>query len=144
MPVGIPYVEDGFGWTRAVAIPVRGGGTTYEIRSAGDWAELCRRYPREVTASRRHDWYRVTGRAGRWLLPDWGRVAADWDAVHLTGWAYLTAATQEIVIDAEYSTIIGGWGPDETYWLTGLVREIEGPRVHWRADAPEGPWRRVE
>ncbi|GAA1649516.1 hypothetical protein [Microbacterium flavum] len=142
LPAGIPYVEDGFGWTRAVAVPVRGAGQTYEIRGAAEWAHLCGAYPREVTASRRHDWYRVTGREGRWLLPDWGRVAEDWDAVHLTGWAYLTAATREIVVDAEYSSVIGGWGPDETYWLTGLVREVEGPRVHWRADAPEGPWRR--
>jgi hypothetical protein len=68
-PAGIPYVEDGFGWTRAVAIPVRGAGRTYEIRAASDWTALCARYPLEVTASRRHDWYRATGRAGRWLLP---------------------------------------------------------------------------
>ncbi|MBN9175984.1 MAG: hypothetical protein J0I43_01235 [Microbacterium sp.] len=144
VPAGIPYVEDGFGWTRALAIPVAGAGRTYEVRGADDWAHLCRTYPREVTAARRHDWYSVTGRDGRWLLPDWGRVAGEWDAVHLSAWGYLTAATREIVVDAEYSSMIAGWGPDETYWLTGLVREIEGPRVHWRADRPEGPWRRAE
>lgn len=144
LPVGIPYVEDGFGWTRARAVPVRGGGRTFEIRDADDWAELCRRHPLEVTASRRHDWYRTTGRDRRWLLPDWSSVAEEWDAVHLTGWAYLTAATREIVIDDDFSSVLGGWGPDETYWLTGFVREVEGPRVHWVADAPEGPWRRAE
>lgn len=127
-----------------MAIPVRGGGRALEIRDADDWAELCRRHPLEVTASRRHDWYRTTGRDRRWLLPDWSRVAEEGDAVHLTGWAYLTAATREIVIDDEHSSVIGGWGPDETYWLSGLVREVEGPRVHWLADAPEGPWRRAE
>ncbi|MCT9001399.1 hypothetical protein [Microbacterium memoriense] len=142
VPTGIPYVEDGFGWTRAVAIPVAGGGRTYEIRSERDWAELCRRYPLEVTASRRHDWYRTTGRAGRWLLPDWGRVAGEWDAVHLTAWAYLTAATREIVVDDEYSSVIGGWAPDETYWLSGLVRPGAGPPVVWTAEDPVGPWHR--
>ena len=47
VPAGIPFVEDGFGWTHAVAIPVRGGGRTFEIRTADDWAELCRRFPIE-------------------------------------------------------------------------------------------------
>ncbi len=144
LPAGIPYVEDGFGWTRAVAIPVRGAGRTYEIHGAADWAHLRRTYPLDVTNSRRHDWYRVTGRGGRWLLPDWSRVADDWDAVHLSGWGYLTAATREIVVDAEYSSVIGGWGPDETYWLSGKVREIDEPRVHWIADEQGGPWRRVD
>ncbi|WP_292834321.1 hypothetical protein [Microbacterium sp.] len=142
LPAGIPFVEDGFGWTRAVAIPVAGAGRTLEIRSEADWAHLCARYPLEVTASRRHDWYRTTGRAGRWLLPDWGRVAGEWDAVHLTTWCYLTAATREIVVDDEYSSVIGGWGPDETYWLTGLVRPGIAPRVIWTAEEPVGPWRR--
>lgn len=143
VPAGIPYVEDGFGWTRAVAIPVRGAGATLEIRSADDWAELCRRYPLEVTASRRHEWYQTTGRDGRWLLPDWGRVAGDWACVHLSAWAYLTAATRAIDVDDEYASIIAGWGPDETYWLDGLVREVEGPRELWVADDSEGPWRRA-
>ncbi len=83
---------------------------------AADWAHLCRTYPLDVTNSRRHDWYRVTGRGGRWLLPDWSRVADDWDAVHLSGWGYLTAAT----------------------------REIDEPRVHWDAEERGDPWRRVD
>lgn len=142
-PAGIPDVEDGFGWTRAVAIPVRGAGRTYEIRTADDWVELCGRYPLEVTASRRHEWYRTTDRAGRWLLPDWGRVAQDWDAVHLSTWAYLTAAGRALPVGEEYASVIAGWGPDETYWLTGLVRETPDPRVHWRDVDSDGSWRRA-
>ncbi|WP_448257058.1 hypothetical protein [Microbacterium aurum] len=138
LPAGIPLVEDSLGWERAVAVPVRGGGGTYEVRTPEDWAHLCRRYPLEVTASHWYDWYQFTERSGRWLLPDWGSVARQWDAVHLTAAAYLTGATREIVVDDEYSTVIGGWGPDETYWLTGLVRDVEGPRVHWRAVPPDG------
>ncbi|GAA5028643.1 hypothetical protein ACFQRL_06620 [Microbacterium fluvii] len=137
VPAGIPMLEDGFGATRAVAVPVRGGGRTFEIVGADDWVELCRRHPLQATASRRHDWYRATGRDGGWLLPDWGAVAQEWDAVHLTAWAYLTAAGRAIEVDDGWASVIAGWGPDQTYWLGGRVREVEGPRVHLRADDVE-------
>jgi len=140
VPVGLAYVEDAHGWERAEAISIAGAGRVLEVRTADDWADLCRRYPLEVTAARRHDWFRTTGRDGRWLLPDWGRVADDADAVHLTAWAYLTAATRVIDIDDEYASVIGGWGPDETYWLTGRVRDVGRPRARWRStDGPSGP-----
>ncbi len=141
-PAGLRLVEDSLGWEIATAIPVRGAGRTYEIRSATDWAELCRRFPLEVTASRRHDWYRVTGRDGRWLIPDWHRVAADWDAVHLTVTGYLQAATRSIEIDDEYASVLAGWGPDTTAWLTDVAREWEGERVEWRFDRTDDAWLR--
>lgn len=124
----LELVEDPLGWDVATVIPVRGTGRTLEIRSTEDWADLCREHPMEVTASRRHDWFRVTGREGRWLIPDWERVAAQWDAVHLTTLGYLSAATCLIEIDAEYGTVIGGWGPDATIWLRDTAREADEPR----------------
>lgn len=127
----LELVEDGVGWERATAIPMRGAGRTHEIASAHDWAELCRAYPLEVTASRRHDWFRVAGRDGRWLIPDWRRVSEDWDAVHLTTFAYLCAATTLIEIDSEYATVIGGWAPDSTLWLSDVARESGRPREQW-------------
>jgi hypothetical protein len=135
-------VEDPLGWEIATVIPVRGSGTTLDIRSAEDWADLCREYPMEVTASRRHDWFRVTGRAGRWLIPDWQRVAERWDAVHLTTRGYLSAATRLIEIDAEYGTVIGGWGPDSTIWLRDAVREANEPRQEWRWSRDADGWMR--
>lgn len=122
--------EDSFGPEAATVIPVRGAGRTYEIRCGDDWARLCLRYPAEVTASRRHDWYRVTGRDGRWLIPDWRRVAEEWDAVHLTVLGYLNAATRLIPVDDEYASVIGGWAPDSTLWLTDSAHE-SGRRQHW-------------
>jgi len=139
-PVGLRFVEDPPGWEAATAIATRGAGRTYEIRTAEDWAALCRRFPREVTASRRHDWFRATGRDGRWLIPDWQRVATEWDAVHLTVGGYLNAATRTIHVDDEWGSVIGGWGPDVTFWLTEKVRQWEG-RVEWRRH-DEG-WMRV-
>ncbi|WP_344097084.1 hypothetical protein [Microbacterium deminutum] len=131
MKDALELVEDSAGWDAATVIPVRGTGRELEISSRHDWAELCRAYPLAVTASRRHDWFRVTGRDGRWLIPDWPRIAEEWDAVHLTTFAYLCAATTLIAIDAEYATVIGGWAPDSTLWLTDVAREWEGPRQQW-------------
>ncbi|MGX5772856.1 hypothetical protein ACWKWN_19130 [Microbacterium trichothecenolyticum] len=138
-PDALELVEDSLGWQVATVIPVRGAGKTLEIRGANDWADLCREYPFEVTASRRHDWFRVTGRDGRWLIPDWQRVSQQWDAVHLTTLGYLSAATGLIEVDAEYGSMIGGWAPDSTIWLTDVVREWDEPREQWIR--PSNDWR---
>lgn len=142
VPACITMVEDGFGWMDAAAIRMGGAGTIFEIREPEDWAELCRRYPLETTNEHRHDWYRVTSRDGVWVEPDWRAVASDYDAVHLTAWAYLTGATREIVVDSERSSVIAGWGPDVTYWLTGRVREL-GEVTRWHRDEQGEPWMRV-
>ncbi len=138
----LELVEDNAGLEVATVIPIRDNGRArvLEITSAHDWAELCRAFPLEVTASRRGDWFHVTGRDGRWLLPEWSRVALDWDAVHLTTFAYLSAATSLIEIDDEYASVIGGWGPDATLWLTDTARESSEPRQHWVRGPGTGEW----
>ncbi|KQQ20967.1 hypothetical protein ASF48_10460 [Rathayibacter sp. Leaf299] len=139
----LELVEDSAGLDAATVIPVVGGGRTLEIGSAADWAELCRAHPAEVTASRRHDWYRVTGWEGRWLIPDWQRVAADWDAVHLTTLGYLSAATRLIPVGDDHGSVIAGWAPDSTLRLTDSAREADGPRQQWVRPMGEDRWRRV-
>lgn len=136
----LDMVEDSMGWTVATVIPIAGRGEVLEIRTPEDWGMLCREYPMEVTASRRHDWFRVTGRDGRWLIPDWERVAQRWDAVHLTTLGYLSAATTLIPIDEEYASVIAGWGPDSTIWLTDSAREAHGPREQWERAANSAQW----
>lgn len=138
----LQYVEDSLGWDSATVIPMRGAGRILEVGTADDWVELCREYPMEVTASRRHDWFRVTGRAGRWVIPDWERVAERWDAVHLTTLGYLSAATRLIDVDDECATVIAGWAPDSTVWLTDSVREWEEPRQQWRRVDGGALWER--
>lgn len=135
----LELVEDFLGWEIATVIPVRGSGRVLEIGSADQWADLCREYPMEVTASRRHDWFRVTGRGGRWVIPDWEQVAKRWDAVHLTTLGYLSAATRQIDVDREFATVIAGWGPDSTIWLTDVAREWSEPRQQYRVDG-ENRW----
>ncbi len=140
VPTGLSLVEDSLGWEHATVIPVRGIGRTLEVCTAEGWLALCRHYPLDVTASRRHDWFRTTGRHGRWVIPDWEKVAAEWDAVHLTVLGYLSAAGRALAVDADTATVIAGWDPDSTLWLTDVAREWEGPRQAWRRDSNRDQW----
>jgi hypothetical protein len=140
-PAGLWFEEDSLGGEEAVATPVDvHSARVIELRGPEDWADLCRRHPLDVTASRRHDWYRVTGRDGRWVIPDWSAVAAEADAVHLTVRGYLTAATRCIDVDGDAATVLAGWNPDETYWFRGAAGRPAGAQ-RWRRDG-DG-WRLV-
>jgi hypothetical protein len=143
IPLSLNLIEDSLGWEHATVIPVRGAGRTYEIRTADDWVSLCREHPLEVTASRRHDWFRCTGHDGRWVIPDWEKIAQRWDAVHLTVLAYLGSANRALQVDAGTSTVIAGWNPDTTIWLTDVAREWDGPRQHWQRSTHQETWARV-
>ncbi|WP_460802784.1 hypothetical protein [Microbacterium sp. GXF6406] len=146
-PAGLWFVEDTLGWehatTRRVGIPA--GLRIFEIDTAEAWASLCRRFPIEVTAQKRHDWYRTTGRDGSWAIPDWAKVAEHYDAVHLCTLTYLSAASTAIPVDNETASVIAGWGPDETYWFTPRVRYVDEP-IRWALhdDGEDNTWVREE
>lgn len=91
-----------------------------EIRDADAWASLCREHPLTVTASKLHDWYRCTGRAGEWVIPDWAAVAREWDGVHLPVLPYLELAGRTLPVDGERASVIAGWSPDQTFWFIDL------------------------
>ena len=140
-PMGLRFVEDQLGWTAAGVEQVRlpGDARIFEIDGPAAWAELVGRYPIEVTAGRRHDWYRVTGRTGRWLIPNWSEVRYDFDALHLTVGGYLTTAGVAVSIDEERSTVLAGWDPDATYWLRDLDRDAS-TRRDWHLDQEHDIW----
>jgi hypothetical protein len=140
IPLGLNLIEDSFGEEHATVIPVRGTGRTYEIRTGDDWVSLCDEYPLEVTASRRHDWFRCTGHDGMWVIPDWEKIAQRWDAVHLTTLAYLSSANRALQVDGDTFTVIAGWNPDTTIWLTDTARQWEGPRQHWQRPTYQETW----
>lgn len=144
-PVGLHLVEDSMGWADARATPVRidSSARVYEISDADDWAELCRRFPLEVTASRRHDWYRTTGRIGDWVIPDWSAVGEQFDGVHLSAAAYLLAAGVPISVDGESASLIAGWNPDETWWFRPEAIEVrDDASVSWRRGR-DSVWRPI-
>lgn len=129
-PVGLWCEEDDCGPLRAVVRGVRvpAGNRVLEISCAGDWADLCRRRPLAVTRSARHDWFCTTGRDGAWVMPDWQAVAADGvDAVHLPVAGYLALAGRAIEVGDGVASVVAGWNPDETFWLTGLALPSGSP-----------------
>jgi hypothetical protein len=140
VPAALGWVEDALGEEHAALVPVSGTGRILELAAEEDWTGLCRRYPLDVTASRRHDWFRTTGRNGGWVIPDWERVAQDWDAVHLPVLGYLRCAGRALPVDEGRATVVAGWNPDTTIWLTDSAREEVEPRQVWRRDRDGQSW----
>ncbi|WP_312178750.1 hypothetical protein [Arthrobacter sp.] len=140
IPAALNLVEDFLGWEEATVIPVYGIGRTFEIHRAEDWISLCRSYPLDVTASRRHDWFHTTGRDGRWVIPDWQQVAGEWDAVHLTMSGYLHTAGRALQVGPDTASVLAGWDPDCTLWLSDVAREADSPRQLWRRDRQDDAW----
>jgi hypothetical protein len=143
--IQLAWEEDSLGQPRASIWSLEPTITpsVWEIDGPAAWTRLVERYPLDVTYSRRHDWYRTTGRDGRWLVPDWAAVAADYDAVHVSVAGYLTAATRALVLtDATAASVLAGWGPDRTWWLTDTLKPATPDSELWAIDADSGRWHR--
>lgn len=122
-PSGLYLVEDGYGQIEASVHRVRvEAPRVFEIDSGEAWAQLCRSYAVDATESKSGDWYRTTDLAGtRWVMPDWAAVASEYDAVHLQVGAYLAASGTAIEVEPGVHSVIAGWAPGDTYWLTDVV-----------------------
>lgn len=143
---------------------MRPDARTAEIRTPEDWAELCRRYPLDVTAQRRHVWFETTGRKGRWVIPDWSRVAEEFDGVHVGLAGYLQTAGAVIDVgscfpgeghghlgeeseaiptagdtDDRTASVLAGWHPDTTFWLNDVIDTVTEV-VEWRLDDGADRW----
>lgn len=144
-PAGLWFVEDSCAWDQAesMRLLMPKGPHICEIDLADAWADLCNRFPIEVTTHKRHDWYRTTGRAGPWMIPDWQRVAEHYDAVHLQVQAHLSAAGTAIPAGDHTASVIAGWNPDQTYWFTSEAVWSGNP-VRWvrRDDDGSDTWTR--
>ena len=129
--VGLAMVEDGLDWKEAHCWPMKpqAGARVYEISRPVEWTELVARYSIDVTNCRRHDWWRATGWDGHWLIPDFAAVAEDYDAVHVSLAGYLATAGRALRVD-DACTILAGWNPDQTYWLTDMLT-LAGPATKW-------------
>jgi hypothetical protein len=138
--VGLDLEEDGFGELEARVVPIvaRRGIRVCELADPGDWVSLVEEHPLEVTLSRRHDWWNVTGLDGAWLIPDWQAVAQEFDVVHLTVAGYLATAGRALEAGSGH-TLLAGWSPDESFWLTDALETTETP-TEWRRPQPGARW----
>jgi hypothetical protein len=134
----LELVEDSMGWTsaRVAAVRIRPEAKIYEISDPADWVELVERHPLDVDRSRRHDWWRATGGTGPWQIPDWLAVSRDHDGVHLSVIAYLAGAGRALPT-RHGQTVLAGFDPDLTYWLTDNPIETSQPNT-WKALDDEG------
>lgn len=130
-PWGLNLVEDAFHWEEAsvTKLSVLTGARILELNSPNVWAQLCRDYPLEVTASKRHDWYRTTGQDMEWVMPDFSLLQDQYDGVHLTMGGYLTTAGTLIPVDEHRASVLAGWDPDKTFWFRDMDREMNQRQV---------------
>lgn len=158
-PIGVELVEDDFGLERARAcrLRLRPGARIAEIRRLEDWAELCRRFPLDVTAQRRQVWFETTGRKGRWVIPDWSRVAEEYDGVHVGLAGYLRTAGAVVDVaegrlgedsdsvptagdtDDRTASVMAGWHPDTTFWLNDVIDAVTEV-ADWHYDNDRDRW----
>jgi hypothetical protein len=117
--VGLACAEDPLGEEEfeVWAVGIDPAARVYEVHEPGDWGRLAAAHPRDVTASRRHDWNSWTGREGRWILPDWRSVAAQWDGVHVSVAGYLSTARMAVDGGDGAASLLAGWDADQTLWL---------------------------
>ncbi|ALG86509.1 hypothetical protein ACH46_01535 [Gordonia phthalatica] len=141
----LDLVEDSGGWESiwTCAIRVASDARVLEVHAPTDWARLCRDHPFEITHTVGPDWRRVTGMETRWVMPNWESVAAKYDGIHLSVAGYLTSATRAIAVDDDVHTMIAGWRPDGTAWLTDDAVTTAGDWQEWRRDPDTRQWRRV-
>lgn len=124
-------------------MPINEDARVYEIDGPQDWVALVERFPQ--VPSRPHMGWELPGpnklaapqlvalsggRAARLsldhqVLPDWTRVAADYDGVHLTWRGWLT--TEGYVSDTSDGgvTMLRYWFSERTLWLNDVCGEPE-------------------
>lgn len=104
---------------RRLRFTVREDARVYEITGPADWAALSRRYPATDPGGHVRP-VAPDGTLGpgepEEVVPDWPAVARDWDGVHVSLGAMLTA-TDVWVTDPVGSSRFWGWDAEGTYWL---------------------------
>lgn len=138
-PVGLYCEEDSRGEEIKIAWKTQSTSRKiFEVNSAADWARLCAWYPVDVTATRLNMWELNNGRKGRWVIPDWLKVANDFDGVHLSAAAYIKLAGTAIPVPdlgtpGEWASSITGWSPDWTFYFVPLTLDADTRQV-WHLD----------
>ena len=104
---------------RRFAAEIDESARVLEVSSPADWHALCVSFPR-VNQDR-------TSPAGAGSLsPDWGRIVARWDGVHLTFAGLLTTPFVRYS-SAAGTTMLWSWDAEGTLWLPGKFLRAGAP-----------------
>jgi aldose 1-epimerase len=96
---------------------IRPTARVLEINTAQDWHDLVHRYPADGAHGTMPDYPNEAWGAGEGLMvPDWRSASRDWDGVHITPWALLTATQVRITSDIGW-TEPWAWEGAHTLWL---------------------------
>jgi hypothetical protein len=114
-------------------LQVSAAARVYEVDSAADWHRLVQRYWEPATHPGSDKNLRDAADIDNGPAPTWSRVAADYDAVHLTFAGLLTGlyvphATEEL------RTTLWAWDWESTCWLRSVF-----PTATTLDDLPEPP-----
>jgi hypothetical protein len=144
-PVGLLLVEDATLWetARSWRVDVPDSARVHEIDGPAAWVALVERFPLDVSSHRRGVWWQVSGRDDGWAIPDWVAVAEAFDAVHLTVDGYLSTAGRALPVEVggrPTRTLLGGWDPDATWWLTDVLPPLGRPTDWRRRDDEPARW----
>ena len=104
-----------------------------EIHSAHDWHRLCVEFPASDDERSPGQVPDFSGDPGR-LEPDWSKVAAYWDAVHLSFGGYLTADQVRVESEAGW-TYHWAWHCECTLWLRWMFTGFERIEDHYDTGA---------
>ena len=99
-----------------------------EVHGPTDWNRLCVRYPATGERDGPPD--------PKWLVPDWGAAAEDWDGVHLSLGGLLTA--EQVRYQSEDGvSMLNFWQAEQTYWLRGFASNARRLPDHEGRNCPD-------
>ena len=111
----------------------------FEIHGPNDWHRLCVEYPAEGNSGRNEpDFSHDAGK----LVPDWSKVARDWDAIHLSFGGYLTS--EQVRVESEHGwTYHWAWHHEAALWLRWMFNGYERLEDYRRdeSDSPDFDYR---
>jgi len=106
-------------------VSIRADARVLEITTAQDWHDLVRRYPARGEHGTMPDFPNAPWGTGEGLMvPDWSEVARDWDGVHVTPWALLTATQVRVTSDIGW-TEPWAWEGAHTLWLDWVFDQVQ-------------------
>ncbi len=106
-------------------VTIRPAARVLEINTAQNWHDLVRGYPANGDQNKESEMKDVPwGQTDGMMVPDWSLVVRDWDGIHLTPWALLTASQVRVSSGIGW-TEPWAWEGAHTLWLTWMFESVE-------------------